>query len=62
MPDHEITFDEVREQNLEQLKILNRAIFPINYQVNRFSRHRCHPDDLLVLLWHLMICEDCSLS
>ncbi|DBA94976.1 TPA: N-acetyltransferase 5 [Trebouxia sp. C0004] len=32
MPDLEITFDEVQEQNLEQLKILNRAIFPINYQ------------------------------
>ena len=52
MPDLEITFDEVRKQNIEQLKILNRAIFPINYQVIRFSHNRCHSDDLLVLLWH----------
>ena len=27
-----ITFDGVREKNLEQLRILNQAIFPINYQ------------------------------
>ena len=27
-----ITFDGIREKNLEQLKVLNRAIFPINYQ------------------------------
>ena len=32
--DLEITFVEVREKNVEQLKVLNRAIFPINYQVN----------------------------
>ena len=29
----EISFVEVRENNVEQLKVLNRAIFPINYQV-----------------------------
>ena len=27
-----ICFDGVREKNVEQLKVLNRAIFPINYQ------------------------------
>jgi hypothetical protein len=27
-----ITFDGVREKNIEQLRILNQAIFPINYQ------------------------------
>ncbi len=52
MPDLEITFDEVRKQNIEQLKILNRAIFPINYQVIRVSCHYCHSDDLLILLLH----------
>lgn len=30
----ELSFVEVREKNVEQLKVLNRAIFPINYQVN----------------------------
>ena len=28
----EISFDQVSESNLEQLKTLNRVIFPINYQ------------------------------
>lgn len=27
-----IIFDTVREKNIEQLRVLNRAIFPINYQ------------------------------
>lgn len=27
-----ITFDGVREKNIEQLRILNQAIFPIKYQ------------------------------
>lgn len=27
-----ISFAEVRDKNVEQLKVLNRAIFPINYQ------------------------------
>ncbi len=61
MPDLEITFDEVRKQNIEQLKILNRAIFPINYQVIQCSCHCCHSDDLVVLLWHLINSESHSL-
>ena len=28
-----INFDIVRDSNVEQLKVLNRAIFPIKYQV-----------------------------
>ncbi|KAL3163256.1 hypothetical protein ABBQ32_009655 [Trebouxia sp. C0010 RCD-2024] len=28
----DISFVEVRDENVEQLKVLNRAIFPINYQ------------------------------
>ena len=32
--DLEISFVEVQEKNVEQLKVLNRGIFPINYQVN----------------------------
>ena len=62
MPDLEITFDEVRKQNIEQLKILNRAIFPIKYQVIRFSCHRCHSEYLLVLLWHPTNSESHSLG
>lgn len=31
----DISFVEVRDENVEQLKVLNRAIFPINYQVMR---------------------------
>ena len=27
-----IAFDTIRDKNLEQLRVLNRAIFPINYQ------------------------------
>lgn len=34
-----VTFDVVREKNLEQLKLLNSVIFPIKYQV---QRHRAH--------------------
>ena len=33
----QITFDDLREQNVEQLKILNRAVFPIKYQVSIVS-------------------------
>lgn len=39
----EISFVEVRENNVEQLKVLNRAVFPINYQVTVtivFTPHR----------------------
>ena len=35
--DLDISFVEVRDENVEQLKVLNRAIFPINYQVNQGS-------------------------
>lgn len=35
LTDLNISFVEVRDDNVEQLKVLNRAIFPINYQVTR---------------------------
>lgn len=32
-----VTFDEVREKNLEQLKLLNSVIFPIRYQERMYQ-------------------------
>ena len=36
-PELAITFDEVRVKNVEQLKTLNLAIFPIKYQVPQLT-------------------------
>lgn len=33
VPELRLTFDNVRDKNLEQLKTLSRAIFPIKYHV-----------------------------
>ncbi len=34
-----ISFDEVREKNLEQLKLLNSVVFPLKFPVRRRSPH-----------------------
>lgn len=33
--DLKITFDCVRDKNVEQLRVLNNVLFPINYQVHK---------------------------
>ena len=37
-----ISFAEVRDKNVEQLKVLNRAIFPINYQARSMHASRAY--------------------
>lgn len=40
-PGLSITFDSIRDKNVEQVKILNSVIFPVNYQVGDCTRIFC---------------------
>lgn len=51
-----ITFDNVRDKNIEQLRVLNRAIFPINYPERMYQdvlacgevTHLAYHNDVLI--------------
>ena len=40
--DLKITFDCVRDKNIEQLRVLNNVLFPINYQATKHTPFQTH--------------------